>query len=100
MKVFLSAVSSQFRDCRNALASDLRAVGVEVTVQEDFQQHGRNLLEKLQAYITSCDRVIALVGDAYGYEPERAARPDGWPRRSYTQCEREARHPPSGCRQS
>ncbi len=59
MKIFLSAVSGQFRDCRNALASDLRAVGVEVTVQEDFQQHGRTLLEKLEAYIDGCDRVIA-----------------------------------------
>ncbi len=87
MKIFLSAVSSQFRDCRNALASDLRAVGVEVTVQEDFQQHGRTLLEKLEAYIAGCDRVIALVGDAYGYEPETGARPQGRPRRSYTQWE-------------
>ena len=87
MKIFLSAVSSQFRDCRNALASDLRAVGVEVTVQENFQQHGRTLLEKLEAYIAGCDRVIALVGDAYGYEPEKAARPQGRPRRSYTQWE-------------
>src|SRR5262249_30313981 len=87
MKIFLSAVSGQFRDCRQALASDLRAVGVEVTVQEDFQQHGRTLLEKLEAYIAGCDRVIALVGDAYGYEPEPAARPAGRPRRSYSQWE-------------
>ena len=31
------------------LASDLRAAGAEVVVQEDFQQHGRTLLEKLEA---------------------------------------------------
>ncbi len=87
MKIFLSGVSGQFRECRNALASDLRAVGVVVTVQEDFQQHGWTLLEKLEAYIACCDRVIALVGDAYGYEPEAAVRPVGRPRRSYTQWE-------------
>jgi hypothetical protein len=87
MKIFLSAVSAQFRECRNALASDLRAVGVEVAFQEDFQQHGRTLLEKLLDYIAGCDRVIALAGDAYGYEPGPAARPAGQPRRSYTQWE-------------
>jgi tetratricopeptide (TPR) repeat protein len=87
MKIFLSAVSSQFKACRDALASDLRAVGAEVVVQEDFQQHGRTLLEKLEQYIASCDRVIALVGDAYGWEPDEAARPAGFPRRSYSQWE-------------
>ena len=87
MKIVLSAVAGQFRDCRNALASDLRAVGAEVTVQEDFQQQGRTLLEKLEAYIAGCDRVIALVGDAYGSEPEPAARRAGRPGRSYSQWE-------------
>ncbi|MEQ6342084.1 MAG: DUF4062 domain-containing protein [Gammaproteobacteria bacterium] len=87
MKIFLSAVSAQLKDCRDALASDLRAVGAEVVVQEDFQQHGRSLLEKLEQYIATCDRVIALVGDAYGWEPDEVARPAGFPRRSYSQWE-------------
>jgi hypothetical protein len=87
LKIFLSAVSAQFRDCRLALASDLRAMKAEVAVQDDFQQHGRTLLEKLEEYIAGCDRVIALVGDAYGYEPPPEARPAGRPRRSYTQWE-------------
>jgi hypothetical protein len=87
VKIFLSAVSGQFKDARDALASDLRAVGAEVVVQEDFQQHGRTLLEKLQNYIASCDRVIALVGDAYGWEPDDAGRPHDQPRRSYSQWE-------------
>ena len=69
------------------MASDLRAVGAEVAVQEDFQQHGRTLLEKLEEYIAVCDRVIALVGDAYGWEPEPAGRTPDTPRRSYTQWE-------------
>ena len=84
MKIFLSGVSSQFKACRDALRSDLSAVGAEVVVQEDFQQHGASLLEKLESYIASCDRVIALAGDAYGFEPEEPARPLGRPRRSYT----------------
>jgi hypothetical protein len=87
MKIFLSAVSAQFKTCREALRSDLSAVGAEVLVQEDFQQHGGTLLEKLQEYIAACDRVIVLVGDAYGWEPEEAARPVGRPRRSYSQWE-------------
>jgi hypothetical protein len=87
MKIFLSAVSGQFKACRDALRSDLSAVGAEVVVQEDFQQHGASLLEKLERYIGSCDRLIALVGDAYGFEPEETARPTGQERRSYTQWE-------------
>lgn len=87
MKIFLSAVSAQFKTCRDALASDLRAVGAQVIVQEDFQQHGYSLLEKLDEYVASCDRVIALVGDAYGWEPGDAARPIDRPPRSYTQWE-------------
>ena len=77
MKIFLSAVSDQFRACRNALATDLRAVGASVVVQEDFQQHGHSLLEKLEEYIAGCDRIVSLVGNAYGCEPDEAARPVG-----------------------
>src|SRR6516162_6928524 len=75
MKILLSAVSGQFKACRDKLRSDLSAVGAEVIVQEDFQQHGASLLEKLERYISSCDRIIALVGDAYGFESEQEARP-------------------------
>ncbi len=87
MRIFISGVSGQFKACRDQVASDLRAVGAEVAVQEDFQQHGRTLLEKLEEYVAGCDRVIALVGDAYGWEPEPAALTLGTPRRSYTQWE-------------
>jgi hypothetical protein len=86
MRIFLSAVSIQFKECRDALASDLRAVGAQVAVQEDFQQQGGTLLEKLERYITSCDRVIALIGDAYGWEPDPVTTP-GHPRGSYSQWE-------------
>ena len=87
MKIFLSAVSVQFESCRNALRSDLSAVGVEVKTQEDFQQSRGTLLEKLDTYIASCDRVIVLVGDVYGAEPPQTLIPSEFPRRSYTQWE-------------
>jgi hypothetical protein len=87
MRIFLSAVSGQFKACRDALASDLRAVGAQVVVQEDFQQRGRSLLEKLEEYIAGFDRVIVLAGNAYGWAPEPDARPTGRPLRSYTQWE-------------
>ncbi len=87
MKIFLSTVSSQFKACRDALASDLRAIGCEVRVQEDFQQGPRTLIERLEEYVAQCDRVIALVGDAYGCEASGDAVPAVDPPRSYTQWE-------------
>ena len=86
-KIFLSAVTGQFKACRDALRSDLAAVGADVIVQEDFTQHGGTLLEKLEDYLASCDSVIALVGNAYGWEPESTAIRKGLPTRSYTQWE-------------
>jgi hypothetical protein len=80
-------VSGQFKACRDALVSDLRAVRTEVVVQEDFQQHGRSLLEKLEDYIAGCDLVIVLVGSAYGFAPEKEALPQGTPPHSYAQWE-------------
>jgi hypothetical protein len=47
-KIFLSAVSGQFKTCREELRSDLSAMGAEVVVQEDFTQHGGTLLEELE----------------------------------------------------
>src|SRR5258705_13466323 len=87
MKIFLSCVSAQFKACRDALASDLRAIGCEVRVQEDFQQGPGALIQKLQDYVDSCDRVIALVGDAFGYEASGDSIPKDRLGRSYTQWE-------------
>ena len=87
LKVFISTASSQFKVCRDALASDLRAIGCEVKVQEDFQQGPDTLIGQIEAYVDQCDRVIALVGDAYGCEAAKAAVPATEPPRSYTQWE-------------
>ena len=81
-KIFLSAVTGQFKACRETLRSDLAAVGAEVMVQEDFTQGGGTLLQKLETYIDGCDRVIALVGSACGWEPQAAEVPETAPRRS------------------
>ena len=86
-KIFISCVSSQFKACREALASDLRAIGCEVKVQEDFQQGPDTLIAQIEAYVAQCHRVIALVGDAYGCEAAKEAVPATEPPRSYTQWE-------------
>jgi molybdopterin biosynthesis enzyme len=75
LKVFISTVSSQFKECRDALASDLRAIGCEVKVQEDFQQGPDTLIAQIESYVDQCDRVIAVVGTAYGCEATQRAIP-------------------------
>jgi|SRR5215469_1305589 len=42
----------------------------------DFQQHGASLLEKLERYITSCDRIIAFLAMPMALsQRKRRARP-------------------------
>lgn len=60
LKVFISTVSSQFKACRDALVSDLRAIGCEVKVQEDFQQVPDTLIDQIEAYVDQCDRVDCI----------------------------------------
>jgi tetratricopeptide (TPR) repeat protein len=101
MRTFLSCVSSEFRSYRLKLANQLGALKgqpCEVRVQEDFQQGGFTLLDRLADYICECDLVVHLVGDACGSRPtpehERTlfehlgeAPPDPLPGWSYTQWE-------------
>jgi tetratricopeptide (TPR) repeat protein len=87
LKVFISTVSSQFKECRQELASDLRRIGCEVKVQEDFQQGPGSLIAKIESYVDQCDRVIAVIGTAFGCEAARLAVPKTDPPRSYTQWE-------------
>jgi len=87
MKIFISAVSAQFKDCRNQLRSDLTARGHVVRVQEDFQQGPGTLLQRLEEYVAECNCVIIIVGNAYGVDPQLAEVPLGCPARSYTQWE-------------
>jgi hypothetical protein len=75
VKIFLSAVSNEFRAYRDQLRSDLTRHNVEVKVQEDFKDLGGDTLDKLDVYIGHCDAVIHLAGSMTGADPgERELR--------------------------
>jgi hypothetical protein len=93
-RVFLSAVSSEFKSAREALARALRAAGFHVEEQDTFVQRGAapRLLRKLHDYIEDCFAVVCLIGTRTGAYPqpvEVAEFPDLLPvaRASYTQWE-------------
>lgn len=96
MKLFVSAVTSEFGLARSNIASDLRARGLTVKVQEDFRQESGapTTLALLHNYIRDCDAVICIVGQRHGARPPQAAAqpylaslPDGLVDASYTQWE-------------
>lgn len=96
MKLFISAVSSEFRVARSQIASDLRARGLMVKVQDDFRQEvgAETTLELLRNYIRQCDAVICIVGARHGALPPGVAAekfgtmlPAGIVEASYTQWE-------------
>jgi hypothetical protein len=96
LRIFISAVTSEFGKARDAVASDLRARGHEVTIQSDFKQSpdSETLLGNLSNYIRDCHAVVCIVGERCGAcPPPRAAErlkgvlPDGIKEASYTQWE-------------
>ena len=96
LRIFISAVTSEFGNARDAVASDLRARGHTVRVQSDFQQspNSETLLGRLDEYIRDCNAVVCIVGKHCGAcPPDRAAErlPDMLPKdikkASYTQWE-------------
>ena len=66
VRIFLSAVSDEFRDYRDQLRADLTRPDVEVKIQEDFKDFGTVTLDKLDRYIAACDAVVHLVGEMTG----------------------------------
>ena len=96
-QVFLSAVSSEFRDARQEFSNTLRKAKFEVVVQEDFTQRtdADTTLKKLDAYIGECRAVICVVGDRPGALPAPGEEnddfqkllPSGFETLSYTQWE-------------
>jgi hypothetical protein len=66
VRIFLSAVSSEFRSYRDRLAEKLKRPNLSVHVQEDFIAAGTGTLDKLNDYIRECEAVIHLVGDITG----------------------------------
>jgi hypothetical protein len=95
-RIFLSAVSSEFRSARNELTDDVGARDVLVRVQEQFVPGRRphTLLAALDAYIRGCTTVICVIGRRSGACPTPGAAapfahvlPDGVAQASYTQWE-------------
>jgi hypothetical protein len=77
LRIFISAVTSEFGKARDAIASDLRARGHVVHVQSDFKQSpdSDKLLDALADYIRDCNAVICLIGKRSGaFPPKRAAK--------------------------
>ena len=64
LRVFLSAVSSEFGSARDALANDLQAHDVLVRVQRSFRDdpNAETLLHQLANDIETSDAVVCLIG--------------------------------------
>ncbi len=73
MRLYISAVSSEFVAYRQLLATELKRRNLEVFVQEDFIASGGSTLQKLDDYIKNSDCVIHLIGKAAGVGPDAAA---------------------------
>ncbi len=95
-RIFLSAVSSEFRSARNELTDDFGARDVLVRVQEQFVpgRHPHTLLAALDEYIRGCTTVICVIGRRSGACPTPEAAtpfahmlPNGVTQASYTQWE-------------
>ena len=74
-RIFLSAVSSEFRVARAALAKTLRGRPLVAREQDSFinKPGSATLLTKLHDYIEACDKVVAFVGTRSGSSPPSAA---------------------------
>jgi hypothetical protein len=74
-RVFLSAVTSEFSEARDALAADLRSRDTLLRVQSDFRQEpgGDTTLRKLHDYIRDCSAVVCVIGKRSGAVPPPAA---------------------------
>lgn len=84
--VFLSAVSSEFRQERVELENWLERKGLHVSSQEKFNQGGSTLWQKLYDEVVRCQAVICVMGMEPGW-PSSGELPPGAPERSWTQWE-------------
>lgn len=65
-KIFISCVTEEFGELRQKLRHYLTAANCDVKTQEDFPQADVDILEKLDAFISSCAAVIHIVGHQLG----------------------------------
>jgi tetratricopeptide (TPR) repeat protein len=78
-RIFLSAVSGEFKTAREKLGLTLRGLALLVREQSDFSAdpRGLTLLDKLHNYIKDCGCIISLIGTRSGLghpKPPEAAR--------------------------
>ncbi len=83
--IFISATSDDLGSYRRAVRDVLLSKEVLPLMQDHFPPDYRSVVGLLEEKIRHCDAMICLVGSVYGREPRQ--RPDGEPRRSYTQLE-------------
>ena len=76
VKLFLSCVSDEFGDYRDALRSALTRLNVEIKIQEEFQNRGGDTLAMLEDYIESCDVVVHFAGEMAGSAPASSSVDD------------------------
>ena len=84
-RLFLSAVSEEFRKARQKVESLLNSLGFDVITQDNFPTGHGELRSWLCEQIDSCEGLIQLVGAGYGAEPPKID--DDYGRVSYTQFE-------------
>ena len=84
-RIFVSAVSAEFRTARQVVANTLHALGYEPDWQDVFELSADEIRSMLRRKIDGCSAVLQIVGDAYGAEPPEADSEFG--RVSYTQYE-------------
>jgi tetratricopeptide (TPR) repeat protein len=70
---------------RKLVKKALEDSGYHAVEQDNFPLDYRELVDKLQNQIVTCDAVIHIAGRCFGAEPRQ--RPEGAPHRSYTQLE-------------
>ena len=81
VRLFISCVSGEFGDYRDALRHALTRPNVEVKIQEDFKPLGTDTLHMLEDYIEQCEAVIHFIGDMSGSTPAKSSVEDVLARR-------------------
>lgn len=84
-RVFISAVTRELGSVRKLVKKGLEDNDYHAVEQDSFPPDYRKLVDKLRGRIASCDAMVHIAGHCYGSEP--ISRPEGEPRRSYTQLE-------------
>jgi hypothetical protein len=84
-RLFLSAVSAEFKTARQSVAETIRILGFDSVSQDDFPTGYGELKRWLREQIDTCDGLVQIAGEGYGAEPPTADAEFG--RVSYTQYE-------------